>query len=121
MSNEQLVPRTEIRYVSIGTLTIYLVSEDELRMIERGGPTSTLLTLGIFFASVGLSFWGSLALATPTSLKTFNIIVVIIVVCLVASIVLLTLWLNFRSDSKADIARIRQRAIPAQNTSVEHE
>src|ERR1019366_6584439 len=68
------VPPASIRYVGIGELTVYLVSDDELRMIESGGPSSTYLNLAIFFLSVGASFAASLLLSTPSSIHRFIVV-----------------------------------------------
>src|ERR1039457_7518533 len=40
-NSKQPVPPASIQYVGIGELTVYLVSDDELRMIESGDPSST--------------------------------------------------------------------------------
>ena len=36
---QELGPLTTIRYIGLGQLKVYLVSEDELRLIEGGGPS----------------------------------------------------------------------------------
>jgi hypothetical protein len=85
-------PYAEIRYVAMGEITIYLVSEDELRLIEQGEPSSTYLNLAILFLSVGASFLASLLLSEPKSIKRFIVVIVITVGCLIAGFVLLILW-----------------------------
>lgn len=39
----------------MGTLTVYEISDDELRLIESGGPSSVLLDFGIGGISLGLA------------------------------------------------------------------
>ena len=107
----QMVPYTEVRYVTMGCLTIYLLSEDDLRMIARGSPSSTYLNLAIFFLSVGASFWVSLALTAQIRLYTYIAVVIVIVGALIAGFVLGVLWLRSAGDAKATIQRIRERGI----------
>ena len=40
--SQEMVPATSIRYVGIGQLTLYVVSDEELRMIESGGPLQSI-------------------------------------------------------------------------------
>ena len=35
--SQPIIPYAAIRYVAMGEITIYLVSDDELRLLERGG------------------------------------------------------------------------------------
>lgn len=108
----EMVPRTDIRYVGMGQLIVYLVSDDELRMMESGGPSSTYLNLAIFFLSVGLSFLASLIFSDAKSIQRFIVVVVILVACLTAGLVLLTLWFRSSKDATRTIARIRARLTP---------
>jgi hypothetical protein len=57
---EAIAPYTRVRYLGIGDITIYAVTDDDLRIIEHGGGSPTLLALWIFFASVSASFFVSL-------------------------------------------------------------
>lgn len=72
---QPLIPSIEIRYAGIQEITIYFVSDDELRVLERGGTSSTVLNLAIFFMSVGASFLASLLLSPPPSIRTFTVMV----------------------------------------------
>ena len=110
-NSKQPVPTTSIRYVGIGELTVYLVSDDELRMIESGGPSSTYLNLAIFFLSVGASFGASLLLSAPASIHRFIIVAALTIGSLIAGSILLALWFRSRLDASNVISRIRDRAI----------
>ena len=73
----EMVPYTRIRYVTMGQLTVYFVSEEHLRMIESGGPSSTYLNLAILFLSVATTFLVSLLVSDLKSIRTFIVIVAV--------------------------------------------
>jgi orotate phosphoribosyltransferase len=108
---QQMVPYTKIRYVGIGQLTVYFVSEDELRMLESGEPSSVYLNLAIAFLSIGASFFISLLLSEPQSIYKFTVIVVLTVGTVIAGIVLLVLWLRSSKNASNVIKQIRARGI----------
>src|SRR5712691_5369656 len=103
-----------IRVVPMGTITIYHVSEDELRLIEAGGPSSVYLNFAIGLLSVGVSFGTNLALAEIKSLRVYLAFVVVTVISLLAGLVLLVLWRRESKASRTTIQTIRGRAVPAQ-------
>lgn len=115
---QELVPPTSIRYIGLGQLKVYLVSEDELRLIEGGGPTSTYLNLAIAFLSIGASLVASLLLSEPKSIYRFVVVVVIIVGTLIAGVILLLLWRRSAKDATNAIQRIRARGIPSSTGTV---
>jgi hypothetical protein len=103
-------PTPSIRFVGFGQLTIYLVSDEELRLIESGGPSATYLNLAIGLLSVGVGIVASLLLAgTPTSIYRFTVVVVIAVGALIAGFILLVLWKRSAKDAATTIRRIRAR------------
>jgi len=106
-----LVPRASIRTIGIGQVTVYEVSEDELRLIEGGGPTSTYLNLAIAFLSIGASLIASLLLSEPKSIYGFIVVTAIIVGTLIAGISLLLLWRRSSKDATNAIERIRARGV----------
>lgn len=114
----EIVPRTDIRYVGMGQLIVYLVSDDELRLIESGGPSSTYLNLAIFFLSVGFSFLASLIFSEAKSIDRFIVVVIVIVACLIAGSILLVLWLRSSKDATHAITRIRARLTPGAEESI---
>jgi hypothetical protein len=96
----EMVPAVSVRYVGIGQLTVFFVSEDELRLIESGSPAATCLNLGIAFASVGAGSLISLLLSEPSrSLHKFVVVVVITVISLIAGFVLLAIWSRLRKQA----------------------
>jgi len=95
----------------MGQLTFYLVSDEELRMIESGGPSSTYLNLAIGLLSVGSGIGASLVLSEPTSIYKFIVVIALTVGSLIAGFVLLVLWLRSSKEATNTIARIRARAM----------
>jgi hypothetical protein len=115
----EVLPATTIRYIGIGQLTVFLVSEDELRLLEGGGAASTCLNLGIGFSSIGLGSLVSLLLNEPSkSLYNFVAVLVITVITVIAGFVLLVIWSRLRKHTAEAIGRIRSRAIPSAGGTV---
>jgi hypothetical protein len=115
----QAMPAVEIRYIGISQLTLYIISEDELRMIESGGPSATLLNLGIGFFFMAGGLLGSLLLSdTSKSIYKFSVFVILLVCSFIAGAVLLILWLRFRKDASETIKRIRKRAVSSAGAAV---
>jgi len=109
-NRKPMVPATSVRYVGYGQLILYLVSDEELRMIESGGPSATYLNLAIGFLSVGAGIGASLLLSgPPMSVYRFIVVVATAVGTLIAGFVLLVLWLRSSKDASNTIRRIRAR------------
>ena len=108
---EPLIPYAEIRYVGIGEITIYFVSDEELSLLERGGISSTFLNLAIFFLSVAVTFFTALLLSPPppTSGRTFIVMVVLTASTAIAGLVLILLWRRSSKDVPDTTKRIRAR------------
>ncbi|HTT20673.1 MAG TPA: hypothetical protein VMG82_17110 [Candidatus Sulfotelmatobacter sp.] len=106
-----IAPYTRIRYLGMGDITLYPVTDDDLHTIERGGGSSTLLALWIFFASVSASFFVSLLVSSAMSIKAFIVIVVVVVGCAVSAIITFALWKRASGDIKDTIRRIRERGV----------
>jgi hypothetical protein len=116
---QEVLPAVNIRYVGIGQLTLYLVSDDELLVIERGGPATTFLNLAIAFLSLGAGSLVALMLTSlPTSVYKFTVVIVLTVVSIFSGVVMLVLWWRFRKDASNVIARIRARGIPSAGGTV---
>jgi hypothetical protein len=110
----EMLPALNVRYVGIGQLTVYFVSDDELRIIERGGPSATILSLAIAFLSLGIGSFVSMMLTDlPKSMYKFTVVVILTTVSIAAGIILTIVWWRFRRDVSAITARIRARDIPS--------
>jgi protein-S-isoprenylcysteine O-methyltransferase Ste14 len=115
---KQIVPYTTVKYVGMGEIVIYLVSDDELSMLERGDPSSTYLNLAIFFLSVGISFLVSLLVSEPRTQHTFVVMVVITVLSFMVGIVLTVFWLRTSGEVSKVVQRIRDRKVSPEAPSV---
>jgi hypothetical protein len=115
----QPLPSTEIRYVGMGEITIYFVSDDELRLLERGGASSTLLNLAICFMSIGASFFASLLASPPPSIRTFVVMVVLTASTTIAGFVLTILWMRSSRDVTDTVKRIHSRNMPPGGKTIE--
>ncbi len=113
------MPAVEIRYVGIGQLTLYIISEDELRMIETGGPSAIFLNLAIGFLFLSAGLFGSLMLTEPPkSIYKFNFFMILLVASSISGLVLLVLWFRFRRDASKTIDRIRERALRSAGAAI---
>ncbi len=107
------LPAVDVRYVGMGQLRIYLVSDEELTIIETGSSAATLLNLAIALLALGVGSIVSLLLAgLPQSIYRFTVVIVVIVISMIVGIVLLVLWLKARKRTPEIIARIRARGLP---------
>jgi protein-S-isoprenylcysteine O-methyltransferase Ste14 len=114
---KQIVPYTSVRYVAMGEIVIYLISDDELRTLERGDPSSTYLNLAIFLLSVGTTFFSSLLVSSPQSTRAFIVIVVITVASAIVGVVLAILWWKSAGRVSEVVQRIRERSSVSRGAS----
>lgn len=110
-NENKLLPGTSVRYVGMGEIVIYFVSDDELRMLERGDPSSTYLNLAIFFLSVAVSFLASLLVTQPQTMAAFVIMVVITVLSFMVGLALTVLWWQSSGRVSEVVQRIRDRKL----------
>jgi len=98
-----------IRYGKVDSLSLYEVTEDELENLEKGGPASLMLNLGLSLLSIGISFLVALLSTNIQSDRTFAIFVIITVVAFVGAAILLLLWNKNRLSVSTIIKRIHAR------------
>ena len=101
-----------IRRVRIQQLTIYEISEDELKTLESGSPVSLHLNFAIFLISVAASF--AIALAT-TNFPTDRIYITFFSVFIIASLIglfLLALWFKQHRSGSTIAKNVRSRLVP---------
>lgn len=110
---QPLLPSAKIVYVGIGEITIYFVSDDELRLLERGRISSVFFNLAVAFLSVATTFFTALLLSPPppTSVRTFVVMVVLTISTTIAGLVLLLVWWRSSADVPDTIKNIRARKI----------
>ena len=114
MSNNEQQPDflPEIRVGKMGTLKLYLISDDELARLGQGAGQSLFLNFGIGVLSVAVSFLISLLTTTITSDRLFDVFVIVTVVGVLASIVLMILWWCTRKPISRLVQEIRDRIPP---------
>jgi hypothetical protein len=105
--SEQFGPR--IVRARLTELTIYDVSEEELRAIERGGPESFYFNLAVFFVSTALSFTVALATTEIKSDRLHATFVIVTVISYAATLVFGVLWFYGFRSRKNTISLIRER------------
>lgn len=100
-----------IRRGRLETLTIYEVSEAELETIERGTPESVFLNFAIFLLSVAISFSVTLATVTIASDRTFQVFVIVTLVCYLGGLILLAIWGRSYRSIRRTTQTIRERLL----------
>lgn len=108
--NQELPPA--IRRARIQQLTIYEISEDELKTLEAGSPISLHLNFAVFLLSVAVSFAAALATTTFPSDRVFQTFVVVLGVSSVIGLFLLILWFKEHRAGSSIAMCIRNRLTP---------
>jgi hypothetical protein len=121
MENQQSEGSVQLRIVrgSLGSLSLYEITDYELELLEAGSPSSTYLNFAIMFVSVGLSFLATLLTVKIPVGYAFTIFVVLTVVGFAASAVLFELWRRTRSRTVDLCKKIRARVPTAPISGVE--
>jgi hypothetical protein len=98
------------RFIAMGELTVFLVSEEDLKAIERGSPGTTMANIANTLLSVAAGLLGSLLLSgPPQSVFRFCVFTILISLSSLGGVVLLILSRCFKSDRSDTIAEIRAR------------
>jgi glucan phosphoethanolaminetransferase (alkaline phosphatase superfamily) len=93
----------------VDSLSLYEVTDSELKTLERGSPSSIYLNFAIFLLSVGISFLIALLSTTISSLRVYIAFIVLTSVSLIIGLVLLCLWWRNRGAVRETIDEIKQR------------
>ncbi|MBA3988146.1 MAG: hypothetical protein C0463_03330 [Idiomarina sp.] len=101
-----------IRRACIQQLTIYEISEDELKVLESGSPVSLHLNFAVFLLSVAMSFFIALLTTTFPSDRMYTTFVVVLAVSFLIGVFLLILWLKEHMSGSSVGKRVRSRLIP---------
>ncbi len=110
MTQDLLPPA--IRRVRIQQLTIYEISEEELKALEAGSPVSLHLNFAVFLLSVAVSFAIALVTTTFTNDRAFLTFVLVLIVASIIGLFLLILWLKERQSVSSVAACVRNRLVP---------
>ena len=98
-----------IKRGKVSSLTVYDVFEEELNILERGGPASYFLNFAIFLLSTSIAFLISLIFANIESRTTHDIFVIVTGICFIGGIAMLILWYIFFKTTSQTIKKIRDR------------
>jgi hypothetical protein len=100
-----------VQVVRMGTLTLYEITADELRLIEAGDPSSIFLNFGLVSGSAGLGVGATmLAGGDIASRATYDTLVIITIIGLLAGVVLLVLWRRSAKQTRSVIQTVRERS-----------
>jgi hypothetical protein len=102
----------EIRRARLDTLTIYEVSDSELKLLEQGSPDSILLNFSVFLLSSAISFTITLFSTTIQPDRTYMCFVLSTIVGYVVGFLLLLLWWRSRKSVSKTVDEIRKRLPP---------
>jgi len=110
MKNSNLTPK--IKRICIGQLTIYEVSESELKTLEEGSPNSIYLNFSIFLLSVAISFLIALLTTTIKSQYVFIVFVLVTIIGFLFGIFLIIIWFKNHKSISNIINTIKNRKYP---------
>jgi len=101
----------EVRIVRgrVDSLSLYEITDNELKTLERGSPNSIYLNFAIFLLSVGVSFLISLLSAKMENVRVYATFLVFTIVGLIGGAILLCLWWRERGAIKEVIEDIKKR------------
>ena len=109
-------PQPRIVRGRFDSLSLYEVTEAELELLERGSPSSIYLNFGVFFASVGLSFFVALITTKIESLRVYTVFCVVAFIGVALGVILLAIWHRTRVSVAQTISKIRDRMPGAGDT-----
>jgi len=99
----------KVRRGKVDSLTVYEVTESELKDLERESPANLFLNFAIFLLSTAVSFLVALFSTEIKSTRTFCVFVIIAVVGVIGGGILLLIWNRSRETTSVIIQRIKSR------------
>ena len=101
-----------IRWVPLGTLTVYHITEQELDLIENGTPESTYFSFEIPLLSVGSSFLIALLTTAMPSPRLFTVFLVVTLFGILGGLLLMLVWWRYQRSTVRITKLIRSRKLP---------
>lgn len=102
--------KIQIKRGVVDSLSIYEVSESELRIIERGAPQGIFMNMFFFFISMSSSFFIVLVTIDFKSNEFLKYTFLFLTILgFMASIILLILWFYYKNEFKTTIDTIKDR------------
>jgi len=109
-SDEDSGDRTvRVRTGRVDSLSLYEVTDDELEVLEHGGPSSFFLNFAVLLISTASSFLITLLTTTVLSDRTFTVFLLITLVGFVGGAILLLIWNRNRQSASSVVKRIKGR------------
>lgn len=117
----QASQQDEVRVVRarVDSLSLYEITDSELKILERGSPSSIYLNFSIFLISIGCSFLISLITTEIDSIKIYTTFVVFSFGGIIGGLILLCLWRRERCAIKEVIKDINNRIPSSEIRKVE--
>ena len=103
----------------IDSLSVFQISDSELKTLERGSPSSIYLNFAILLISIGCSFFISLVSIDIQSVKLFAAFLVFTLVGGIGGVILLLLWYRERGEISEVIQSIQSRMPRSETVKVE--
>ena len=109
--------RQVVKLATPGELRAYVVFEHQLDSLAQGSPVSLLLNFALFFLGVAASALGTLWTAPPTKDRIYYTFLIIFMICLIAGVILLSIWYVMHRSASSLIVEIKAQ-MPA-NPAIE--
>jgi uncharacterized membrane protein YciS (DUF1049 family) len=105
----------------VDSFAIYEITDDELRTLESGSPSSLLLNLAIFCISTAAAFLIALLTTSGISIHLFTVFTVITTVGFFGGAILVAIWIRTRVSLSSLVRRIRARIPTSADRSSDEE
>lgn len=104
--------RPVVYVAPLGELEVYPIYGHELDEFAQGSPAQLCLNFALALLASGLSFFANLLVTDISSIKTFNVFVILTVFFLLTGTILLAIWWKLHRSTKNLAQRIRERMPP---------
>ena len=104
----------------VDSFALYEITDDELRILEEGSPSSLHLNFSIFCITLAISFFIALSTSTVDT-RTFTVFVVLTVVGFLVGGFLFILWFRARKSVASVARKIRARIPGSTGTTLEEQ
>jgi len=105
----------------IDSLSVFEITDSELKTLERGSPSSIYLNFAILLITSGISFFISLVSIDIQSVKLFSAFLVFTLVGGIGGSILLFLWYRERGEVSEVIKTIQERVPQSETLKVDDE
>lgn len=99
-----------INRIKVSSVTLYEVTEGELRVLEKGPAASIYLIFAMSLLSIGVTVFTTLLAVGVQSPHVLSVLSTICFCGFALGIIYLVLWMRNRSDFKRVLKNIRERS-----------